>query len=207
LIGAGIDPLFVDTLPQRAGAFMYAAAKYQLVTNSDPEVSKLWKEESPKGYDLQRNLLKDFAFAYRKNKELTKAVAKIREGRGHRDMILDLLALHILGLENPGPLAKMPMFDAAKVQEAKTMHDRLNNLFARMSVDPDQADEAKAVLNRAYTYYKQAADEVKDHGQFVFENTDRYKMYVSQYLHSIRKSSSRNESAATETQAKSAPTA
>jgi predicted nucleotidyltransferase len=34
-------------------------------------------------------------------------VARIREGRGHKDMVLDLLAYAILAEENPEPLARV----------------------------------------------------------------------------------------------------
>jgi hypothetical protein len=187
LIGAGIEPVFVDSLPARAGAFTYAAAKYQLAMDADPEAAKKWKEEAPKGYELQRYLIRNLAFAYRKDPSLTEAVDNIREGRGHKDMILDLLALSILGAEHPEPLAKLPMFDKTKVAEAMTMHDTLSGLFARINADPEAIKASKNVYLRAYTYYKQAADEVMEHGRFVFEGTDRYSAYVSNYLHNLRK--------------------
>lgn len=103
LVSAGIDPVYMDSLSSRAGAFAFAAAEYQLVTNEAPEATRLWKEASPKGYVRQRYLLRHLGFAYRKDKELIKAVAQIREGRGPKDMISDLLALSILGKEHGRP--------------------------------------------------------------------------------------------------------
>jgi hypothetical protein len=196
LVSAGIDPIFVDSLAARAGAFTYAAARYQLVTSSDPEARRQWKEMSPKGYELQKYLVKHLAFAYRKDKELTKAVARIREGRGHKDMVLDLLALAILADENPEPLAKMPLFDSEKAAEAKTLHNTLSDLLARSTIDPKEIAEAKKALDRAYTYYKLAANEVKDHGQFVFEGTDRFQSYVSSYRHNLGKMAAPEDNAA-----------
>ncbi len=181
LIESGIDPLLVDTLPARAGALTYTAARYTFLIETDPEATRQWKEESQKGYDLQRNLLRQFAFAYRKDDELSKSVAKIREGKGHKDMVLDLLALFLLGTEHPEPLDRMPRFDKAQLTQAKVLHTTLTELLARMSVDPKKVDAAKAELSYAYTYYRKAADEVKDHGQFVFEGTERYRLYVSEY--------------------------
>ena len=126
-------------------------------------------------------------FAYRRDKVLSKSVAKIREGRGHKDMVLDLLALSILSTENPEPLARMPIFDADKVGKAKMLHNRLSDLLARSTIDPKEIAEAKNALDRAYTYYKLAADEVKEHGQFVFDGTDRYQSYISDYRHTLGK--------------------
>jgi hypothetical protein len=115
----------------------------------DPEATREWKEVSPMGYDLRRDLVRFYEFAFRNHPELLEPVIKIKAGRGHQDMVLDLLA--------------------------------------RSAVDPKEVNEAKDVLHRAYTYYKQAADEVKAHGQFVFEGTDRYQAYLSDYHQSIRK--------------------
>ena len=153
------------------------------------KVVKDWKSLAPKGYEVQKYLVRHLGFAYRKDKELTQAVKKIREGRGHKDMVLDLLALSILAEENPAPLSKMPVFDSAKPLEAKQLHNTLNDLLARSTIDPKEVAEAKKAYDRAYTYYKQAADEVKDHGQFVFEGTDRYNSYVSEYRRNLGKRS------------------
>jgi hypothetical protein len=157
------------------------------VTSADPEALRLWKEASPNGYALQKYLLRHLRFVYRKDKELSKAAAHIREGRGHKDMILDLLALSILGKENPEPLAALPLFDAAKLDESRAEHDRLSDLLARSSIDPKEVAEAKQMLDRAYTYYKIAEDEVKEHGQFLFDGTKRYQSYVSEFHHGLRK--------------------
>jgi hypothetical protein len=55
------------------------------------------------------------------------------------------------------------------------------------SIDPKEIAAAKKIYDRAYSFFKQAADEVKEHGQFVLENTDRYQCYVSTYRHNIGK--------------------
>ncbi|MBN2803150.1 MAG: hypothetical protein JXR91_08650 [Deltaproteobacteria bacterium] len=86
-----------------------------------------------------------------------------------------------------------------KIEEAKTLHNKLSEIYAKSNLDPKQINEAKEILNHAYTYYKQAADEVKAHGQFVFEGTDRYNAYVSEFRSDIRKNSgSKTESLPTE---------
>jgi hypothetical protein len=113
--------------------------------------------------------------------------ARVREGRGHKDMVLDLLAYAILTENNPEPLARMPLFDSEKVAEAKALHNTLSDLLARSTIDPKEIAEAKKVLDRAYTYYKLAADEVKEHGQFVFEGTDHFQSYISSYRHNLGK--------------------
>ena len=88
----------------------------------------------------------------------------------------------MLGLrEHMDVLGSMKLFDPAKVDEAEALHHTLSRLYAKVTIDPKEVDKAKRELNHAYTYYKQAADEVKAHGQFVFEGTDRYQAYISDY--------------------------
>ncbi len=197
LIDAGIDPEHVDSLKDRAGAFAFAAANYQLIVDSDPKASKLWKEYSPAGHAVQSYLIKHYAFAFRKNEELTKSVNKIKEGRGDKDMLLDLLTLNILGKDNLDTLSQMKMFDKSKIDEAKDLHERLSDLYARFTIDPKKVSEAKVMLDRAYTYFKLAADEVKDHGTFVFEGTDRHRSYVSDYHSGLGKKSAKAQSDST----------
>ncbi|MBN2803151.1 MAG: hypothetical protein JXR91_08655 [Deltaproteobacteria bacterium] len=114
LVDAGINPEFVDTLQDRAGAFIYASAKYNTVVNTEPEARRQWEELSPKGYEVQRYLVRFFTFAFRKDDDLLKSVDKIKEGRGDKDMIMDLLSSHIFAKENQDALAKMNMFDQSK---------------------------------------------------------------------------------------------
>ena len=187
LIDVGIDPVYVDTLKSRAAAFSYAAAKYELVANADPEIRKQWETLSPAGYELQRYLMRFYSFAFRKDSDLTQSVKKIQEGRGDKDMILDLLSAHILGSENKELLTKIKTFDLSKIDEAKTLHEKLTALYARTNIDPKQINKAKDILYHAYTHYKQAADQVKEHGQFAFEETDRYNSYISAYRSNLSK--------------------
>jgi len=59
----------------------------------------------------------------------------------------------------------------------RAYHENLSEFPARSSIDPKEVSEAKNILHHAYTHYKQAADEVKKHGRFVFKGTDRYQAY------------------------------
>ena len=63
--------------------------------------------------------------------------------------------------------------------------------MARAAIDPKEVSKVKDILHHAYTYYKQAADEVKAHGQFVFQGTERYGAYVSEFHQNLRKQSSK----------------
>ncbi|MBN2527893.1 MAG: hypothetical protein JXR76_16005 [Deltaproteobacteria bacterium] len=190
LISMGLKPELVDSLMDRAQAFAYSVARHHTVLAGDPEALSNWKEQYPKGYELRRYLLRFMSFGYRKNRNLLARMDEIRQGRGHRDMIADLLDLHVLGTEHPDPLREIPAFDFTKIAEAKEMYDTLGILFARASVNPQVVQVTKDTMNRAWTWYKLAADEVKEVGQFAFEGTIRYNNYVSEYRQNIRKKAS-----------------
>ena len=81
----------------------------------------------------------------------------------------------------------MTIFDRSTLKEAKTLHAELNEIYARANIDPKEIDTTKSMLDRAFTYYKEAADEVKDHGQFAFEETERYQSYISKYRQTVGK--------------------
>ena len=189
LAQTGLDMGLVDSLSTRAGGLAYAAARYQMAIEQDPEAARLWKAESPAGYEVRKYLLKFMSLAFRNEETLLKQLERIKEGRGHRDMIVDLLSLSILGEENAALLAQIPMFDREKVAEARTLNNRLEDLLAKTTLNPEAINESKNIFHRAWTYYKQAADEVKVHGQFLYEGTDRYDRYVSTYFQNSGKTS------------------
>ncbi len=192
LLHSGLAAAILDALPIRAAAYLYAVALYFIVSRTDPESLRRWKELSRRGYEVFRYLKRYLTFAYRNNEELSDTMSRIREGKGHKDMILDLLSLFLLATKHPEPLDAIPAFDKNMVQEALTLHEELNTLYARISTESTEASEAKLTMNRAYTYYKDVADEVKEYGQFFFEGTPRYAAYVSTYRSNLRRSNGRD---------------
>ena len=189
LISMGLAPALIDSLMGRAQAFTYAVSKHHTAMAVDPDALDQWKTRYPLGYALRKELMRFLTFAYRKDNRLLGILDKIRQGRGHRDMIQDLLDLHVVATDNPEPLHAIPAFDFAKVAKAKEMYDALGYLLAKSSQDPKLVQATKETMNRAWTWYKMAADEVTTTGQFAFEGTDRYANYVSEYRQNIRKKS------------------
>ncbi|MBN2526106.1 MAG: hypothetical protein JXR76_06910 [Deltaproteobacteria bacterium] len=127
------------------------------------------------------------SYAYRKDKAYSKKMDELRRGHGRRDMTMDLKSYSIIGRDNPEPLTSMPAFDYSKIAEAMATHDAIMDAQAKAGVDPQTVEESKDIMNRAYTYFKIAADEIKEAGRFLFEGTDRYNNYVSEYRQKISK--------------------
>ncbi|MBN2526476.1 MAG: hypothetical protein JXR76_08780, partial [Deltaproteobacteria bacterium] len=184
LLDAGIEPGIVASLGVRVGALDVAAAEYRMAIERDPDAVKAWKEAAQKGYALRKYMIKHMSFAFRNEAALLTQLKHIQEGRGHLDMVADLMSLKKLAERNVAYLAKTPLFDRNTIAEAETLHNALNELYADATLDPDTVNAAKDMFHRAWSYYKMAADEIKEYGKYVFEGTDRYQEYISDYMSS-----------------------
>ena len=154
---------------------------------------KEWQRRSPAGYALRDTLLHEFRFAFYNYPELQTRVAAVAEGSGDTDMIQDLNTLAVIGRENPEPL-KETNFDTDLLTEASDKGRDLGNLRAEASVDKLAYRESKLVRDQAYTHLKEAVDEIRRYGQFVFwKDEDRLRGYSSEYKRQSRRSSGETE--------------
>ncbi len=187
--GCPADP--IDGLDTLTGGFAFAQAHYEAHIQVDDGFKKSWKENVDAAYSLRKTLMKEMAFAYRHNAEATKSLEAIQQGRGHYDMILDLLSLSILGRLNPAELEAI-RFDPALLDQAKQMHDRLSQALAGARIKGKGADEALDMRECAWTRLKQAIDLVREYGQFVFANNPPHaELYTSNYYRSLGKAGSK----------------
>ncbi|MBN2526751.1 MAG: hypothetical protein JXR76_10175 [Deltaproteobacteria bacterium] len=191
ILSLNVAAELVDSLPVRAAAFTHAVGLYEACIAGDPEAAARLKELLPKGYALQKYLDKYMSYAYRNDIPYSKKMDEVRKGHGHRDMTMDLKTYNIIARDNPEPLRRMPAFDFNKVAEALATHDAIMDAQAKAGVDPQQAEETKDIMNRAYTYYKMAADEIITAGRFLFEGTERYNNYISEYRQKLSKKAAR----------------
>ncbi len=187
LVAAGLDALYIDSLNERIGAFAFASTAHMLMVDNKTEEQEAWQKEEEKGYELQRELLHSFRFAYRRDETILKKVSRISAGRGRKDMILDLLALYQVGSAHTEPLTKVG-FDMALLEQAKTQFELLSNMFATVDMD---IDEVRDIKNRAHTWLYKAMSEIRDHGKFVFwKDEERHQEYISEFLSISRKKGS-----------------
>lgn len=181
LVDAGLDIKYFKELPVRAGALRHTQNVWHREYKSLEEVQKEWAERAVSAYELRDNLLHYFLHAYRKHPDLLAKTKKIAEGSGHADMLLDLSNLGELGKKNPEPLVKTKM-DLQMLDTALELSDYLSNLLAKANGARQSDNPAKILRDKAYTYMKEAVDEIRQHGQFVFyRNEARLKGYVSHY--------------------------
>ena len=181
LVAAGLDWSLVEDMPVRAGALREAQSLWYKERFSREEAEKEWIEKSPAAYDLRNVLLHDFRHAFRKTPELTSRVRAIADGSGHADMIQDLNDLALLGKDHEELLTAIS-FDLTKLDLAAATAEEMATLLSQVSVDRAERNSERVIRDKAYTFLKQALDEVRACGQYVFwRDEDRLKGYVSQY--------------------------
>jgi hypothetical protein len=187
LTKAGLDWLLVEDLSLRAGACRYAQSIWANESQSQEEAEKEWKAKSPAAFDLSDRIVHHLTFAFRKESELLSKVQIIREGYSRADMLQDLSDASLLGKDNV-ELLKAIGFDLKLLDEAATQADDLSVVLAKANGEAGDDADAKDVRDRAYTYMKQAVDEIRTTGQYVFwRDEDRKKGYVSAYKKRGRK--------------------
>ncbi len=191
LTAAGLSWEFVEDLPVRRGALAHAEAIWQSQWKAEKESAREWAERSPLAYELRYRMLKDFRFAFRNDPDLTKLVGRIGKGRTHANMLQGLNDLCALG-EAHTSLLEAINFDLSLLDRADREAYEMADLLARATRDRLEHNEGKEIRDRAYTHLKEAMDEVRVHGQFVFrENKERFWGYGSQHLREAKQKRAR----------------
>jgi hypothetical protein len=187
----GLSWDIVDDLPLRSGALREAETVWNAHRFGRKEAEKQWLEKSDLAYELRNEVLHEFRYAYRNDAELSARIKAISDGNGHADMIQDLNDLSKMGRDNPDPLIAIN-FDMTLLDGISELMDELAPLLAEATRDRTGYKESKVIRDQAYTYLKEAVDEVCACGQHVFwRDEDRKKGYRSKYL---RRQRSKSES-------------
>ena len=186
LIANGLDWRFAEELPVRTGALRQAQSIWFKERYGHEKAQRVWNEKSPAAYELRDSLLHSMRYAYRKQPELLQRVSEIADGNGHVDMIQDLNDIAVLGKANPEPLTAINK-DLAELDRAAQTANEMAELMGDVSGERKSSRAARVIRDKAYTYLKEAVDEVRACGQYVFwKNESRLKGYASEYTHRHR---------------------
>jgi hypothetical protein len=198
LTAAGLDWLLVEDMPVRAGACRYAQSIWARESRSREAAQKQWQAQSPAAFDLRDELVHHFLFAFRNHPDMVAKTQIIREGGSSADMLQDLSDLSVLGKNNQ-ELLKAVGVNVKLLTTAATMADELSALLALANGANGGDVNAKATRDKAYTYMKQAMDEIRKTGQYVFwRDEDRKKGYLSAYFKKKNQQRPRNQQPAVE---------
>jgi hypothetical protein len=193
LVRVGLDWDLVPGLPVRAGACREAQSLWIKDRNTRQQAEQDWKEQAPAAFGLRDQLLHDFRFAFRKFDGLLSRVGEIAEGDTNSDMVQDLNDLAVLGKSNTELLTAVNV-DLVLLDTAAELSDRMGDLLGATNGERKEDSKAMAIRDKAYTYLKQAVDEIRECGKFAFWRTpDRLKGYNSDYWKAQKKSTTGKE--------------
>ena len=181
LINAGLNWDLVDDLPSRLGALQHAESIWRSEYKDYTDSIREWKKISPKAFDLRDVILHYFFHAYRDMPDVNQKVQVIAEGSSNDDMIQDLSDLSVLGKKYPTQLEVIG-FDMALLDQAAENAATLNELLAMVNGNYEKATPAKVLRDKAFFFTKEAVDEIRLQGQFVYwRNDERRVGYRSKY--------------------------
>ena len=181
LTGVGLDWNLVLGLPLRAGACSEAQSLWMKERNSRKQVETDWQSQSQAAFALRDQLIRSFRFAFRKSGHLLAQLDRIAQGNTHSDLVQDLNDLAVLGRSDTELLAAIN-FDQALLDRAAGLSGQTGHLLGAVNRERKKESETKLIRNRAFTYLKQAVDEIRECGKFAFQNNpDRLKGYCSDY--------------------------
>lgn len=186
LIRAGIDWNLVTNLPQRCAACRFTQSEWNKEYKGQENAQKKWKIEYPKAVELHNLLLHHFYYAFRNHPELITKTKKIAKGTTVAKIIQNLNDLSILGKANIALLEKINV-PIQLLDQATQTSEETAKLFATINNIRKGGSENKQNRDRAYSYLKQAVDEIRRTGQYIFyRNDERKKGYISSYYHQYR---------------------
>lgn len=185
LVVLGMNPVYIDTLDERIGAFAFTSSVRETTLLRDSEALNGFRAKQGPATEFRTDLLADMGFAIRKDKELKKVLGRIVKGKGYRDLVLDLLDCERFGRKNEEYL-KAINFDMTRLDQAKDLHDELSDLLAEANTSPQELNELKQNTFKSYTWLKEATDEIREYGQHAFrKDPERLNRYKSDYYQKL----------------------
>lgn len=174
----------VESLPVRIGALSYLQGEWIKEAQSTSDAQREWNLRSPMAYNLRNELVHDFLFAYHSSPDALANTQHIAEGTGNADMVQDLVDLAALGKANPAPLTAIG-FNLVRLDDAIEIAEEMSDFLGLANGSRLHANPSVQTRDKAFAYLKEAMDEIRRCGQYVFWRDEaRKKGYVSRYMKS-----------------------
>jgi len=180
LQAVGFSEQWLQDLQQRTAALRAAQQNWVVRFQTRKDARSEWNRRSPEAYELRDSLLRNLRFALRRNAEAQTQCDFIARGTGHTDMLGDLNNLAGLGRRYSEALRAIN-FDLQQLVLAETTARELGTLLAEVNGDQLDGNEERVLRDRAYSYLKEAVNEIRDYGKFVFFDSPRIAGYQSEY--------------------------
>lgn len=187
LTANGLDWSFVDDIPAREAALRNAQSAWAAARRSNEEAERAWLEKAPRGVQLRNDLLRSIKFAFAKNQAVKGSFASIKKSGAYAGVIQNLNDLSVIGKGNEEILKRI-RFDMSKLDLAAVTASEMAALLGQVTTERAFSNGAMKYRDQAFTHLKEAVDEVKSFGRFLFYNDgSRIKGYSSEYKRRYRK--------------------
>jgi hypothetical protein len=181
LVKAGLDGLYVDDLLVRATALIELQTVWMEESRTSNEYRDKWKEEFSKASALRKELLHIYHFVFKQDRIILESLRKICRGRRIDEFIQSMSSLAQLGtvhreiLEKSGASFRL-------VEKTREMGEKLTGIYSRAKSNDEEGKEGPVVRNRAFYHLREAVEQIRRTGRFVFHKKGRYKAYTSHYM-------------------------
>ncbi len=184
LMEMGLAGELLEDIPARAGALREAQSLWMVERMDKFETEKQWEKEYPEAVELYNELVSIYRFAFRKEPGRLKSLKALSRKRTLPFFIQGLNDLGFIGTQaDYEPLLTAVRFDRSLAERAVEMADRLAELSGRQSADRSPETSGLVLRNQAYTHLKEAVDQVREFGQYVFKkDKDRLVGYRSAHI-------------------------
>jgi hypothetical protein len=185
LVRAGLDWKLAEDMPLRIDALKVSQAKWEAEYKSYQDCQAEWKVAAPEAFSLRDELVHHFYHAlYNIPTEYAK-VQRIAEGGSNADMIQDLIALSELGMKHSEKLQGIGL-DLSLLDTARSKSFELGKLLAKVNGASIDSSPVIDIRNKAYTHLKEAVDEIRRVGQYVYwRDEKKFAFYASQYVRKL----------------------
>ncbi len=185
LVLAGLNWNLVDDLPLRTDALSISQSRWAAEYKAYQDCQAEWKVASPEAFNLRDELVHHLYHAFYSIPNEYAKVRRIAEGGTNADMLQDLSDLAELGMRHTEKLQAIGV-DLSLLDTARAKSFELRNLLARVNGVQGESSPSLSIRNKAYTHLKEAVDEIRRVGQYVFwRDEKKFKNYRSQYVRQL----------------------
>ncbi len=182
LVTNGFNWEWVEDLPVRIGALAGAEAQWQKRKDSRQEDMDTWVKASKGAYELRDKLYQVSKFAARNHPNLLRRLKGIAKSQTNAGMIQDLQNISVFGNESP-EIFEAIGFDVEEFETASITCSKVAKLYAAAESAKKDTTRVREMRDRAYTHLKEAVDEIRAYGRFVFRgNKERLVGYRSNHI-------------------------
>lgn len=183
LLAAGLDAALLDELPTRAGACREAESRWVASRFTRDQAQEAYLNRSTGAFALADEVVHHMFYAYRDRPDLLdrlRPIAQANTGSGPA-RIQSLSNLAVFGKAHPEPL-EATGFNLAMLEVLARASDELGEMFAVARGERAGGKVTKLVRDKAFTHLRQAMDEVRACGRFLFWRDERrLRGYRSEY--------------------------